>query len=63
MLPVRYDSQRRMRMSTPTVRFRIDFSDGVYVGPGKIDLLIAIRDSGSLSRAAKRRKRRRLAAR
>jgi molybdate transport system regulatory protein len=40
-------------MPTPTVRFRIDFSKGTHVGPGKIDLLVAIRNSGSLSQAAR----------
>jgi molybdate transport system regulatory protein len=40
-------------MPTPVVRFRIDFAKNVYVGPGKIDLLEAIRDSGSLSQAAR----------
>ena len=36
-----------------TFRFRIDFAKGFYVGPGKIDLLEGIRDSGSLSQAAR----------
>ncbi len=40
-------------MSTPIVRFRVDFAKGSNVGPGKIDLLEAIRDSGSLSQAAR----------
>jgi len=40
-------------MPTPVVRFRIDFAKNSYVGPGKIDLLEAIRDSGSLSQAAR----------
>jgi len=40
-------------MSAPVVRFRVDFAKGAYVGPGKIDLLEAIRDSGSLSQAAR----------
>ena len=40
-------------MLTPVVRFRIDFAKNSYVGPGKIDLLEAIRDSGSLSQAAR----------
>jgi molybdate transport system regulatory protein len=40
-------------MPTPVVRFRIDFAKGSYVGPGKIDLLEAIRSSGSLSQAAR----------
>jgi molybdate transport system regulatory protein len=31
----------------------VDFAQGSYVGPGKIDLLEAIRDSGSLSQAAR----------
>jgi molybdate transport system regulatory protein len=40
-------------VSMPIVRFRIDFATGSYVGPGKIELLEAIRDSGSLSQAAR----------
>jgi len=40
-------------MSTPVVRFRIDFTDSANVGPGKIALLEAIRGSGSLSQAAR----------
>jgi molybdate transport system regulatory protein len=40
-------------MAMPVVRFRIDFATGSYVGPGKIELLEAIRDSGSLSQAAR----------
>lgn len=37
----------------PVIRFRIDFAEHSHVGPGKIDLLEAIRDSGSLSQAAR----------
>ncbi len=40
-------------MLNPKIRFRIDFANHSYVGPGKIDLLEAIRDSGSLSQAAR----------
>jgi molybdate transport system regulatory protein len=40
-------------MSAPIVRFRIDFAEHSSVGPGKIRLLEAIRDSGSLSQAAR----------
>jgi len=40
-------------MSAPIVRFRVDFAKGSYVGPGKIELLEAIRKSGSLSQAAR----------
>jgi molybdate transport system regulatory protein len=40
-------------MAAPVVRFRIDFAEHASVGPGKIHLLEAIRDSGSLSRAAR----------
>jgi molybdate transport system regulatory protein len=40
-------------MLTPVIRFRIDFAKNAYVGPGKIRLLEAIRDSGSLSQAAR----------
>jgi molybdate transport system regulatory protein len=40
-------------MPMPIVRFRIDFARGSYVGPGKIELLEAVRDCGSLSQAAR----------
>jgi len=40
-------------MPNPVIRFRIDFAENSSVGPGKIDLLEAIRDSGSLSQAAR----------
>jgi molybdate transport system regulatory protein len=40
-------------MPMPVVRFRIDFARGSYVGPGKIELLEAVRDCGSLSQAAR----------
>jgi molybdate transport system regulatory protein len=40
-------------MLNPVIRIRIDFSDSSFVGPGKIDLLEAIRDAGSLSQAAR----------
>src|SRR5271163_69711 len=40
-------------MAAPVVRFRIDFAEHSSVGPGKIHLLEAIRDSGSLSRGAR----------
>jgi molybdate transport system regulatory protein len=40
-------------MSAPVIRFRIDFSDHVYLGPGKIALLEAVRNGGSLSQAAR----------
>jgi molybdate transport system regulatory protein len=40
-------------MTAPVVRFRIDFADHSSVGPGKIRLLEAIRDCGSLSAAAR----------
>ncbi len=40
-------------MPAPVVRFRIDFAEYSSVGPGKIRLLEAIRDSGSLSQAAR----------
>ena len=39
-------------MAGPVVRFRIDFSEHSSLGPGKILLLEAIRDCGSLSQAA-----------
>jgi molybdate transport system regulatory protein len=40
-------------MRNPVIRFRIDFAENSYVGPGKIDLLEAIKDCGSLSQAAR----------
>src|SRR5277367_4405765 len=40
-------------MAAPVVRFRIDFADHSSLGPGKICLLEAIRDAGSLSQAAR----------
>jgi molybdate transport system regulatory protein len=40
-------------MAAPVVRFRIDFAEHTSVGPGKISLLEAIRDSGSLSQGAR----------
>jgi molybdate transport system regulatory protein len=41
-------------MAAPVVRFRIDFAEHSSVGPGKICLLEAIRDSGSLSQGARK---------
>ena len=40
-------------MAAPVIRFRIDFAEHSSIGPGKIRLLEAIRDSGSLSQAAR----------
>jgi molybdate transport system regulatory protein len=40
-------------MATPVVRFRLDFAEHVRLGPGKIRLLEAIRDAGSLSQGAR----------
>lgn len=40
-------------MAAPVVRFRIDFAEHSSIGPGKICLLEAIRDSGSLSQGAR----------
>ncbi len=40
-------------MAGPVVRFRIDFAEHSSVGPGKISLLEAIRDAGSLSQGAR----------
>jgi len=39
--------------STPEIRFRIDFTEKCAVAPAKIDLLEAIRESGSLARGAR----------
>ena len=40
-------------MAAPVVRFRIDFAKNSSLGPGKILLLEAIRDCGSLSQGAR----------
>ena len=40
-------------MSKPVVRFRIDFDTSHSVGPGKIELLEHIRETGSLSQAGR----------
>ena len=40
-------------MATPVIHFRIDFAANSWVGPGKIELLEAIRVDGSLSQAAR----------
>jgi molybdate transport system regulatory protein len=40
-------------MLRPVIRFRIEFAKDARIGPGKIDLLEAIRDSGSISQAAR----------
>jgi molybdate transport system regulatory protein len=40
-------------MPNPVIRFRIDFAEHSSVGPGKIGLLEAIRNSGSISQAAR----------
>lgn len=40
-------------MNALVVRFRIDFAEHSSLGPGKILLLEAIRDSGSLSQGAR----------
>jgi len=40
-------------MARVAFRFRIDFANGFSVGPGKIELLRAIDQHGSLSEAAK----------
>jgi len=37
----------------PAIRIRIDFTDNVNLGPGKIALLEAIRSTGSISDAAR----------
>ncbi len=40
-------------MAAPVVRFRIDFMEHSSIGPGKVRLLEAIRDCGSLSQGAR----------
>jgi molybdate transport system regulatory protein len=42
-------------MMAPTVRFQIDVTESSHLGPDRIALLEAIRDSGSLSQAARNR--------
>jgi molybdate transport system regulatory protein len=42
-----------LRVMMPLIRIRIDFTDNVNVGPGKIALLEAIKTSGSISDAAR----------
>jgi len=44
----------RARKSAPAIRFRIDFDEQCSVGIGKITLLEAVADTGSLSQAARR---------
>lgn len=41
-------------MDGPVVRFRVDFAKHSSLGPGKIGLLEAIRDAGSLSGGARK---------
>ncbi len=43
----------KARPNSPVIRLRIDFAANSRVGPGKIDLLEAIRESGSISQAAR----------
>jgi molybdate transport system regulatory protein len=45
--------RERQPAPRPVIRFRIDFSATCAVAPAKIDLLEAIRKSGSLSRGAR----------
>ncbi|GHC15038.1 hypothetical protein GCM10010082_01820 [Kushneria pakistanensis] len=40
--------------SCPTTKLRLVFDGGLVLGPGKIDLLEAIRETGSISAAARR---------
>jgi len=40
-------------MAAPIIRFRVDFSTAHSVGPGKIELLEHIRETGSLSQAGR----------
>jgi molybdate transport system regulatory protein len=53
----RYDGADVERWSLcvmiPIIRIRIDFSDNVNLGPGKIALLEAIKSTGSISDAAR----------
>jgi molybdate transport system regulatory protein len=53
----RYDcagkAKRSPRIMIPAIRIRIDFTDNVNLGPGKIALLEAIKSTGSISDAAR----------
>jgi molybdate transport system regulatory protein len=52
----RYDVRlRKMELTRmiPAIRIRIDFTENVNLGPGKIALLEAIRSTGSISDAAR----------
>jgi molybdate transport system regulatory protein len=40
-------------MSKPIIRFRVDFDSARSIGPGKIELLEHIRETGSLSQAGR----------
>jgi molybdate transport system regulatory protein len=40
-------------MTSPVVRFRVDFDAARSIGPGKIELLEHIRETGSLSQAGR----------
>jgi molybdate transport system regulatory protein len=42
-----------MMKKTPVIRFRIDFSDSSYLGPGKVELMEAIKTHGSISAAGR----------
>jgi len=46
-------TSRKPAPASPEIRFRIDFSPTCAVAPAKIDLLEAIRESGSLSQGAR----------
>lgn len=58
-----YNAQQALRLiramktkstpKSPSIRFRIDFSDDANIGPGKIALLEGINTLGSLSAAAR----------
>jgi len=45
-----------MLMKDPAIRFRIDFSENIHLGPGKIALLEALQAAGSISDAARKMK-------
>jgi molybdate transport system regulatory protein len=40
-------------MTKPQLKIRIPYADDIALGPGKVDLLEAIQDKGSISGAAK----------
>jgi molybdate transport system regulatory protein len=48
-----YQVRMETPMAKPIIRFRVDFDTAHSVGPGKIELLEHIRETGSLSQAGR----------